>query len=45
VQDTSEEFRDFADVVMNAHGLTMPVNAREALNLYILLLEEIEQLS
>jgi hypothetical protein len=45
MQDTSEEFRDFADVVMNAHGHTMPVNAREDQNLYILLLEKIERLS
>ena len=45
VQDTSEEFREFADVVMNGHGLAIPTNAREALNLYILLLEEIERLN
>ncbi len=28
VQDTNEEIREFADVVMNGHGLAIPTNAR-----------------
>ena len=38
VQDTSEDFKEFATVVMNENGLLTPTNVREALNLYVALL-------
>lgn len=45
VQDTSEDFKEFATVVMNENGLLTPTNVREALNLYVALLQEIERFS
>ena len=45
VQDTSEDFKEFATLVMNENGLLTPTNVREALNLYVALLQEIERFS
>lgn len=43
-EDTRKEFREFAEVLMAELGLVTPTTAREALNLYILLVEKMEQI-
>ena len=45
VQDTSEEFKEFATVIMNEHNILTPTTVKEALNLYIVLLQGIERFS
>lgn len=45
VQDASKEFKSFATVIMNEHNIQTPTSVKEALNLYIVLLQEIERFS
>ena len=41
----SMEFREFAEIVMTNEGLEMPVDVKSCLNLYLFLLEKIEEFS
>ena len=45
VQDTSEEFIEFAIVIMIEHNILTPTTVNEALNLYVVLLQGIERFS
>ena len=38
-------FREFAEIVMTNEGLEMPVDVKSCLNLYLFLLEKIEEFS
>ena len=43
--DYLAEFGEFADITMTNEGLEMPVDMKSCLNLYLFLLEKIEELS
>ena len=43
--DYSAEFGEFAEIIMTNKGLEMPVDVKSCLNLYLLLLEKIEEFS
>ena len=43
--DYLAEFGEFADITMRNEGLEMPVDKKSCLNLYLFLLEKIEELS
>ena len=43
--DCSEEFKEFALSVMNAQGLHLPDDVNEALDVYVTLIKEVENLS
>ena len=45
VEDVSNEFLEFATIIMNYLSLQKPSNAKEGLDLYILLLQEVDKLS
>ena len=45
VKDFSDDFAEFAVTIMNELQLEMPSNAREGLDLYIHLINEVENLS
>lgn len=45
VEDVSNEFLEFATIIMNHLSLQKPSNAKEGLDLYILLLQEVDKLS
>ena len=43
--DCSTEFGEFAELIMTNKGLEMPVDVKSCLNLYLFLLEKIEEFS
>ena len=43
--DYSAEFGEFAGITMTNEGLEMPVDVKSCLNLYLFLLEKIEEFS
>ena len=43
--DYSVEFGEFAELIMTIEGLEMPVDVKSCLNLYLFLLEKIEEFS
>ena len=43
--DYSAEFGEFAEIIMTNEGLEMPVDVKSCLNLYLFLLEKIEEFS
>ena len=43
--DYSAEFGAFAEITMKKEGLKMPVDVKSCLNLYLFLLEKIEEFS
>ena len=43
--DYSAEFGEFPELIMTIEGLEMPVDVKSCLNLYLFLLEKIEEFS